>query len=67
MKVLLTGGGGQLARELARTAPPQCQVTALTRVELDVCDPDAMRHAVASISPNVIINTAAYTGVDKAK
>lgn len=67
VKVLITGGGGQLTWELVRTAPPQWQVTALTRGELDVCDPDAMRHEVLSISPNLIINAAAYTAVDKAE
>ncbi|TXT26146.1 MAG: rfbD1 [Gallionellaceae bacterium] len=66
-KILLTGKNGQVGWELQRTLTPLGQVIALDVEELDFCDPDAIRQTVRSIGPDVIVNPAAYTAVDKAE
>jgi dTDP-4-dehydrorhamnose reductase len=66
--VLVTGGSGQIGGALARLAARQgVDVIAPTRLELDLCDPAALRTAVASRPWHVVINCAAYTAVDKAE
>jgi len=52
---------------LARTLPREFDVTALTRAELDFSNPDAVRAAVRTAKPEIVINAAAYTAVDKAE
>lgn len=60
MRVLITGGGGQLARELQR-ALAEHEVTAPTRRELDVTNETRVRNAVHGLRPDLIIHTAALT------
>lgn len=67
MKVLITGAGGQLAAELLHTAPPEHELVALTRAELDVSDEAAITAVLARHRPEAVINTAAYTRVDEAE
>jgi dTDP-4-dehydrorhamnose reductase len=67
MKILLTGCGGQLGRELKRSLASLGELVACDRRQLDLGDPDALRTAVRSIAPTVIVNAAAYTAVDKAE
>lgn len=67
MKVLITGAGGQVALELMAARPPNAQVHAMSRAELDVSDCDAVRGAVAETAADIIINAAGYTAVDKAE
>jgi dTDP-4-dehydrorhamnose reductase len=68
MRILVTGAGGMGAREIAISAEVRNHdVTALTHGELDVCDAAAVRAAVASVRPDVIINCAAWTDVDGAE
>jgi len=67
MKVLVTGAGGQLARALAAQAPAHCTVSALTRAELDIADARAVAAAVDALRPEIIVNAAAYTAVDRAE
>ena len=64
MKILLTGARGQVGSELARALP---NVIATDRSSLDLADPDAIRRMVREAKPEVIINAAAYTAVDKAE
>lgn len=66
MKVLITGASGQLGRELVRHAPAGAQLLAHDRGELDVAVPASMQRVLA-MEPDVILNTAAYTAVDKAE
>jgi dTDP-4-dehydrorhamnose reductase len=66
-KILLTGKNGQAGWELQRTLAPLGQVIALDVEDLDFCNPSAIRQAVRAIRPNVIVNPAAYTAVDKAE
>jgi dTDP-4-dehydrorhamnose reductase len=65
--VLITGASGQVGSALLRSVPPQIELQALTRRDLDLSDADAIHATVAAIKPQLIINTAAYTAVDKAE
>ena len=67
MKVLLTGCNGQVGWELERSLAPLGQVTATDLATLDLADADATRRAVRAAKPDVIVNAAAYTAVDKAE
>lgn len=67
MKILVTGGGGQLGTELAATCPDSWQCIALSRSELDISDPEAVLRSVDAIAPDVLVNAAAYTAVDRAE
>jgi dTDP-4-dehydrorhamnose reductase len=67
MKVLIAGGGGQLGRALERTAPSDFDVHALTRVEFDLENSSQIAAAIASLKPDVLVNAAAYTAVDRAE
>ena len=67
MRILLLGAQGQVGWELARRLPALGTVTATDRATLDLANPDAIRGAVRAASPEVIVNAAAYTAVDKAE
>lgn len=67
MKVVITGAAGQLGQELARTTPPGVAVTLLTSSDCDIGDTAAVSAMVVRERPQVIINAAAYTAVDKAE
>lgn len=67
MNILLLGSQGQLGGELARSLQSLGQVQALDRQELDLADDDKIRFAVRTHLPELIINAAAYTAVDKAE
>ncbi|MEW5864655.1 MAG: dTDP-4-dehydrorhamnose reductase [Pseudomonadota bacterium] len=67
MRILLTGAGGQLGRELARRLPALGELVATDRAALDLSDPDAIRRTVRAARPQVIVNAAAYTAVDRAE
>jgi dTDP-4-dehydrorhamnose reductase len=66
-KILLTGKNGQLGWELQRTLASLGQVVALDSSELDLADAEAIRCKVREIQPQIIVNPAAYTAVDKAE
>lgn len=65
--ILLTGGGGQVGTEVRRLAPADWRIAAPGRDTLDMSDPASIAAAVGSQPWNAIINTAAYTAVDKAE
>jgi dTDP-4-dehydrorhamnose reductase len=66
-KVLVTGAGGQLGQELMRSAPPGFDCVGLDRSMLDIGDLDAVLALVRRENPQILINAAAYTAVDKAE
>lgn len=66
-RVLLLGSSGQLGMQLARQLAGKFELTALSRAQLDLSDVDAVRAAVRTSMPEVVINAAAYTAVDKAE
>lgn len=67
MKVLITGGGGQLAWELGRTVPANVEPVILSRADVNIADAKAINDTVARLQPDAIINAAAYTNVDGAQ
>ena len=67
MRVLVTGAGGQVASALERLKPPAAELVALSQTDLDITDRSAVQRAVTELRPDVVINAAAYTAVDKAE
>ena len=67
MKILLTGKHGQVGFELQRALAPLGEVCAVDQAECDLADAIAIRELVRSFKPNLIVNPAAYTAVDKAE
>jgi dTDP-4-dehydrorhamnose reductase len=65
--ILLTGRDRQLGWELQRELSTLGDVVAFGRAGADLSDPDALRSVVRKVKPNVIVNAAAYTAVDKAE
>lgn len=67
MKILIIGAQGQVGWELQRTLAPLGDVVALGRAALDLANADAIRHTLRQLAPDVIVNAAAYTAVDRAE
>ena len=67
MRILLTGRNGQVGWEVQKALAPLGELTALGRAELDLSDAGRLREAVREANPDVIVNAAAYTAVDKAE
>ena len=67
MKVLITGGSGQLGRELQLARSPESIMFAPDRTQLDITDRSSVMAELRRIKPDVVINAAAYTAVDKAE
>lgn len=67
MKVLLTGASGQLGQALRRCVPLAVELHAVDRTQLDISDAAQVNSLVNALRPQLIINAAAYTAVDKAE
>ncbi len=67
MKIFLTGKDGQVGFALHKKLVSVGKVIATNRNELNLENPDAIRAFIEKIKPDIIINTAAYTDVDKAE
>jgi dTDP-4-dehydrorhamnose reductase len=67
MKILLTGKNGQLGFELQRALAPLGEVIAVGSQDCDLADAETLRALVRRVAPDVIVNPAAYTAVDKAE
>ena len=67
MKILLTGKNGQVGFELQRALAPLGEVIAVDHAECDLASPEAIRRLVRETKPDIIVNPAAYTAVDKAE
>ncbi|HEX8962642.1 MAG TPA: dTDP-4-dehydrorhamnose reductase [Rhodocyclaceae bacterium] len=66
-KILLTGRNGQVGWELERALAPLGQVVAFDHAALDLSQPGRIAAAVRDVRPDVVVNAAAYTAVDKAE
>jgi dTDP-4-dehydrorhamnose reductase len=66
-RALVTGGGGQLADALVAAAPAGMAVDAPGIERLDIGDPAAVSAALDAIRPELVVNAAAYTAVDRAE
>lgn len=75
-RILLLGAGGQLGSELRRSLSPLGEVVAATRSGTvggapcevaDLADPDTLPALLARLAPDVLVNAAAYTAVDRAE
>ena len=65
--ILLIGADGQLGQELTRTLAPLGEIIGVGRQTLDLTQPDRIRQIISEIKPDLIVNAAAYTAVDKAQ
>lgn len=66
-RILVTGTNGQVGFELTRSLALLGDVFALTRTELDLSDVAAIATKLDEVQPDIIVNPAAYTAVDKAE
>ena len=67
MKVLVTGGGGQVGRAVARAAPAAHGAIVIPHGELDIGNEAAVTEALQASGADWIVNAAAYTAVDRAE
>lgn len=67
MKILLTGADGQVGYELQRCLQGLGEIVACNRGRLDLANLDQVRDCVKSLRPDLIVNAAAYTNVDRAE
>ena len=65
--ILLTGSRGQIGHELARLLPDHAELIAPDRGQLDLADADALRMTIRAARPQIVVNAAAYTTVDRAE
>jgi len=67
MKILLTGAGGQVGGALRRLLQDRADLVAPTRETFDLSQPAGLADKLDTIAPDLIINPAAYTAVDRAE
>ena len=65
--ILVTGKSGQVGWELQSTLAPLGAVTAVDLEHMDLAQPDSIRRVIRELKPEIILNAAAYTAVDKAE
>lgn len=67
-RVLITGAAGQVGSELARLNwPSDYEITALTKTQMDISSTHSILTSLEAAKPDLVINAAAYTAVDKAE
>lgn len=66
-RILLTGKNGQVGFELQRSLAPLGEIISLDRADCDLGNATSLRQAIRQVKPNVIVNAAAYTAVDRAE
>jgi dTDP-4-dehydrorhamnose reductase len=67
IRALVTGAGGQVGAQVARILEGRAESIALDRSRLDLCDPAAIAARIRETRPQLIVNAAAYTAVDRAE
>jgi len=65
--ILLIGSNGQVGTEIAQIIAPHHNLKALARPTIDLSQPDTLRQIIQEVQPDIIINAAAYTAVDRAE
>jgi dTDP-4-dehydrorhamnose reductase len=65
--ILLIGSNGQVGKELQQVLTPLHNVIALARPTVDLVESEVLRNLIRKHQPQIIINAAAYTAVDKAE
>ena len=63
-RVLVTGGGGQLASDLEELLSPRAELRVAPRAELDITDDEAVASALADVRPDTVFNCAAFHNLD---
>lgn len=66
-RILLIGANGQVGQELRKTLAPLGTLTAVARQQLNLTDLEAIAQTISTLQPQLIVNAAAYTAVDKAE
>jgi dTDP-4-dehydrorhamnose reductase len=67
MRVLITGAQGQVGQALKACAEPDIELVAYSHGELDIADAGMTERALRRCKPDLVINAAAYTAVDRAE
>ena len=67
MRILLTGSKGQVGSALMPALAPLGEVSAFDRQALDLLDLQSIKNTIAKVKPDIIVNAAAYTAVDRAE
>jgi dTDP-4-dehydrorhamnose reductase len=67
MKILLTGKNGQVGFELGRALAPLGEVCAVDQEDCDLTKESSIRELVRRVQPDIVVNPAAYTAVDRAE
>jgi dTDP-4-dehydrorhamnose reductase len=67
MRVLVLGGGGQIARAVQAMAPVPSDIVLKTRAQLDIGDAAGVARTLKEVRPSWVVNGAAYTSVDLAE
>ena len=67
MKILLIGASGQLGQTLIKTKPQNIEIIECNRSNIDLSNLELINDFILSSNANFVINSAAYTGVDKAE
>ena len=67
MTILLIGAQGQVGQELVKTLTPLGELKAVSRAQLDLTNLEAIAQTIHTAQPQLIVNAAAYTAVDKAE
>jgi dTDP-4-dehydrorhamnose reductase len=66
-RILIFGAAGQLGVELRRSLATAGEVTTVDRTSGDLANPEQVRALIRSVQPEIILNAAAYTAVDRAE
>ena len=67
MKILLLGASGQVGHALREPLSNLGTLRACTRTIMDICEHDIVRKQIMELAPDIIVNAAAYTAVDRAE
>ncbi len=66
-RILITGSTGQLGQELPQVIASNSEVITASRPTVDFAQPETLRQLLREVQPQIVINAAAYTAVDKAE